>query len=97
MTLSQSLNLSAPHFIQLPSKDVTWHSQYSAALLRGLSSLPLTPQRCRGYGGSRPLTIELLPLLALGGLQLDLTPEVTRHLSVVGERRVDGERSFRGL
>lgn len=47
--------------------------------------------------GSCPLTIELLPLLALGGLQLNLPPEVTHHLSVVGERRVDGELSFRGL
>lgn len=47
--------------------------------------------------GACPLTVELLPHLALGGLQLNVPPEVTRHLSVVGERRVDGELSFRGF
>lgn len=47
--------------------------------------------------GVCPLTIELLPHLALGGLQLNVPPEVTGHLSVVGERCVDGELSFRGF
>lgn len=44
-----------------------------------------------------PLTVELLPHLALGGLQLNVPPEVTGHLSMVGERCVDGELSFRGF
>lgn len=51
-----------------------------------------------GAGGwSCLLTIQLLPHLALGGLQLNLPPEVARHLSMVGEGCVDGELSFRGL
>lgn len=69
---------------------------FSSLAERTLIPTP-NPTALKRVQGSRPLTIELLPLLALGGLQLDLTPEVTRHLSVVGERRVDGERSFRGL
>ena len=59
---------------------------------------PVALRRARGWWGRWCLlTVQLLPHLALGGLQLDLPPEVARHLSVVGERRVDGELSFRGL
>lgn len=68
------------------------------AVQRETSFLSLTQQHCReSREGSCPLTIELFPFLALGGLQLNLPPEVACHLSVVGERRVDGEQGFRGL
>lgn len=47
-------------------------------------------------GGGWP-TIELLSHLALGGLQLNLSPEVASHLPVVGERCVDGKLTLCGL
>lgn len=47
-------------------------------------------------GGGWP-TVELLSHLALGGLQLNLSPEVAGHLPMVGERCVDGKLSLCGL
>lgn len=57
-------------------------------------SLVQRPPARRGRGWP---TIELLPHLALGGLQLYLPSEVSSHLPVVGERRVDGKLSLCGL
>lgn len=57
--------------------------------------MPVPGTAATEAGGS--LTVELLPHLALGGLQLDLPLEVARHLSMVGERGMDGQLGLRGL
>lgn len=66
------------------------HGIMTGEVLQGLHSTGLIPLCLHEV-------VELLPHLALGGLQLNLPPEVASHLPMVGERCIDGNLSLCGL
>lgn len=91
----ESTEGSARLFLR-PSPRLDFHLEASADRIFHDCSPPSGAEEGAGQGACT-LTVEFLPHLALGGLQLNVPLEVTRHLSVVGERRVDGELSFCGF